>query len=338
MEDGQLPNVDWLLARNRTLRCLVAFDPLFPGRGFDAHSPEQITDHAMAYGLYLSAVSLMKMGAEAQNASCWLVENVTESETGPGWGLGFEWAAFGKTQPNTVDTVYGITTALVVQGLLDASQHLGMTDCLQLAASALEAYIPYSSPTASGRYFWYSNSPDDAKNVHNVNAMMAGQYHRAGILLDRSDFLMVAREAADDVVAHMQTGPNGFFWFYSDTILRPNDAVHAAYTVAGLAAVVGNMGPSSKYYPAIQYLRKFFRDNGVYEFVRHETVTKRQLFTPARPWGIGALLYVGCELSDDHLIKRASHFTELADPFYPRQASHIALGLARLSDYHSRQN
>lgn len=328
-----------LVARQAAFSCLSRFDPEFPGRGLDAHVPTEVLDHAMAYGLYLSSVSMMGMEPEALHATKWLQENAIKKDDGFGWGLPFSWAAFGRSTPNPVDTIYGITTALAVQGLLYAHTRLGIPSALQTATAALEHYKAYSSTTGPGRFFWYSDRPEDAQNVHNVNAMLAVQYHQAGTILGRDDFKRLAQEAVSDLAAHIQVGENGEFWSYSDTIERPNDAVHAAYTVLGLAAVEGPIDASSEHYKAVQYLRKFFRDGKAYEFVRHPALNQKKIETPARPWGPGMLLFAGSELSDPHLIELAFPFAANArvQSFYPRQMAHIALGLAACADYYARR-
>lgn len=329
-----------LIARQAAFSCLSRFDPQFPGRGLDANAAAEVLDHAMAYGLYLSSVSIMGMEPEAINTAKWLQENAIRKDDGLGWGLPFAWGAFGRSTPNPVDTIYGITTALAVQGLLYAHTRLGMPSALQTATAALEHYKAYSSTTVHGRFFWYSDRPEDAQNVHNVNAMLAAQYQHAGMILGRDDFKRLAKEAVSDLTAHIKVGENGEFWSYIDTIERPNDAVHAAYTVLGLAAVEGPIDASSKHYKAVQYLRKFFRDGKAYEFVRHPALTQKRIETPARPWGTGMLLFAGSELGDRPLIELAFPFAANAriQSFYPRQMAHIALGLAKCADFYASQS
>lgn len=326
-----------LAARQAAFNCLSRFDPVFPGRGLDAHAPAEVLDHAMAYGLYLSSVSIMGMEPEATNASEWLRENAIRKGNGFGWGLPFAWGAFGRSTPNPIDTIYGITTALAVQGLLYAYTRLGISHALQTATTALEYYEACSTTTNAGRFFWYSDQREDAQNVHNVNAMLAVQYQHAGMILERDDFKRLAKEAVNDLMAHVQAGEHGEFWNYSDSIERPNDAVHAAYTVLGLAAVEGPLGPSSDHYKAVEYLRNFFRDGKAYEFVHHPSLNQKKVDTLARPWGPGMLLFAGSELGDRHLIEKAFPFAANAriQSFYPRQMAHIAIGLAKCADYYA---
>jgi hypothetical protein len=325
-----------LTARQAAFSCLSRFDPVFPGRGLDAHASAEVLDHAMAYGLYLSSVSLMGMEPEAINAARWLRENAIRKDDGFGWGLPFAWRAFGRDPPNPVDTIYGITTALAVQGLLYAHTRIGVPAALQTATEALDRYKGYASTTDAGLFFWYSDQPEDAQNVHNVNAMLAAQYQHAGTILGRDDFKRLAKDAVSDLTAHIQVGENGEFWSYGDRIERPNDAVHAAYTVLGLSAVEGPLDASSKHHRAVQYLRQFFRDGKAYEFVRHPALNQKNVETPARPWGPGMLLFAGSELSDPLLIDLAFPFAANAriQSFYPRQMAHIALGLAKCADYY----
>jgi len=324
-----------LSRRRKALEALLAFDPVHPGRGRDGHTGNQILDHAMAYALFASSARYLGLHEEATNARSWLIDDAAKPDGQTGWGLPFSWDAFADGDPNPIETIYGITTALAVRALLDCAEK-GKVPVQ--AISALENYLRFSNRTDDGVYFWYSNQRCDAKSVFNVTAMLAGQYARAGFLLGRNDFMQIAEAAAKDIVANRRQSRNGFYWNYGPEVARPNDAVHAAYTVLGLLEVQRWLGIDLDLKTATMYLRKFFRDGKPYEFVRHDGLEEKRFKKAARPWGVGALLMVACEAEDKHLqslseayLADRSTYVVTDELFFPRQFAHIAWGLARSS-------
>jgi len=94
-----------------------------PGRGIDRWGEKGVVaDHPMTYGLVLSAEALRfeaEPGDEGRRqirgTTRWLVANSGLSADGkPGWGVPYDW---GERPRNTS---YTITTAVVLEGLLDA--------------------------------------------------------------------------------------------------------------------------------------------------------------------------------------------------------------------------
>lgn len=322
------------------LACLAMFDNACPGRGLDAHSADQLSNHSMAYALFASAAAAMRMEPEAINAVDWLIADAFKPNGEIGWGLSFEWDAFADGSVNPVHTIYGISTALGVRALLDVYESFRWAAVKQTVIGSLETYRKYIVRTNAGLFFWYSNQEQDAKSVHNVTAMLAAQYARAGRLFGRDDFIHLAEDAVNEVISHRKTCRNGTFWPYGADYDRPNDAVHAAYTVLGLLEAAQMGACSYDIRPAIQYLRKFFRAGQFFEFVRHDNLTRSQHKRLGRQWGAGALLLVGCEAGDRYIIEEASRFAKETlhvrndGKVYPRQLAHVALGLAWRAKYY----
>lgn len=119
------------------IAAMKPFDSQYPGRGFDPYQ-KQIDDHPMAYGLYASAASMLGMVDQAQTAANWLLANPA-TKNSMGWGLPFAWDAFGDGTINPSTTVYGVTTALAVRGLLDVYAATKNAAYLRAAANALVA-------------------------------------------------------------------------------------------------------------------------------------------------------------------------------------------------------
>src|SRR5690606_29961276 len=112
-------------------------------------------------------------------AADWLIANIDLNQNGtPGWGLPFPWDAFRDGSVNPAHTEYGITTALAVQGLIDFYEATEEESYLSAAVSALAAY---ATEFRNGD-LRYSVAPSDEAAVHNVTAMLMGQYARASRL------------------------------------------------------------------------------------------------------------------------------------------------------------
>lgn len=334
-ENASFARQSWRLTAIKVMR---QFDPDWPGRGTDSHTGDISLDHAMAYALYASSAKLLGMQQEASLACSWLEKDAKKKSGATGWGLPFEWDAFADGDPNPVDTVYGITTALCVKALVDCSPEGTVNET---ATTALEYYLKVATQTEDGLFFWYSDRINDAKNVFNVSSMLAGQYARVGHILGRLDFIDAARAVAANLLANRQEGKNGYFWNYGADIDRPNDAVHASYVVQGAIELKRWLDVDIGLQFALMYLRKFFRNGMALEFVKHEGLPRKKLNARARPWGVGMLLYTACESNDWHLRSLAETAIQKVFPptdnetaaksFHPRHLGHIAIGLARAS-------
>ena len=318
---------------------MTALSPHHPGRGPDFVVKDEL-DHAMAYALYGSAAAIKRDQEQAILAADWLVANHYD---GPGWGLPFAWEAFGREVRNPVTTVYGITTALAVRALIDVYELSGGLSYGQCAKNALEYYLQFFNATEDGGYFWYSDQPQDNKSVHNVTAMLMGQYARASLHWPNTGFRAAAQQAANYLLTQRQESELGMYWSYWVGASRPNDSVHAAYVVQGFIDYARALGCQVDIDSALRYLSGFVRSDRVYEFNPHPGLNERTLELPARVWGVGMLVQT---LSDGGLIEDAIRATR-ALPAYafgpgrfavrpgereilPRAQAHVVLGLARL--------
>jgi hypothetical protein len=289
----------------------------------------------MAYALFASATSLLGLSVEAEAACAWLERDALKPDGRVGWGLPFAWDAFADGSVNPASTVYGITTALAVRALLDC-RGAGPPAS---AITALEQYLTSRTVTSDGSFFWYSDRPCDAKCVFNVTSMLAGQYARLGRITGRKDFTDAALDAARYVYEHRKPSEHGEYWEYGKDFARPNDAVHAAYTLIGLRDVQKALDLDIDLGPPSMYIRNFFRDGEAFEFVPHDFLEKNRLMKPARIWGVGALLYAACEMDEtdlvgvieDYLAGRLAGAGDDAVAFRPRNQAHVSWGLARAS-------
>jgi hypothetical protein len=299
----------------------------------------------MAFGLLASTGAKMKDGPLARTAANWLVAHASLAANATGWGLGFEWDAFGDGSKNPAGTVYGITTALAVAGLLDAYEATRDNSYIKVAEAALDYYAKCFTVTADGGYFWYSDQPADSIDVYNVSSMLMGQYARASRLLDRKDFGKLARLASRQLLAGVQSVDGLPYWSYSERNDRPNDAVHAAYTVQGLIEFNRHMPDAYSLSGHAQYLSSFGVNGMVKEFSSHHDLSEEQSSKVARLWGVGMLIFTLVQLDD---IDHARTYAEALEKYRvgggnmlanlpnsdkagePRMISHVSLGLAEL--------
>ena len=129
-----------------------------------------------------------------------------------------------------------ITTAIVLNGLLDAIPLLGEEVVRERVASALHFIVEECGfeETDSGVCFRFG--PGDTRLILNVSAAGASVLARGGQLLGRDDYVELARRAARLVISHQN--PDGS-WYYApahkehsvDTII---DSRHTGYILESL--------------------------------------------------------------------------------------------------------
>lgn len=313
------------------------------GCGPDAYSDKDLP-HPMAFALLTSTgVSLRDRNLTAETAN-WLVDNSTLNSK-VGWGLGFAWDAFSDGSENPPDTIYGITTALAVAGLIDAYEFLGDNRYLETANAALDGYATAFTETTDGGYFWYSNQRSDDISVFNVTSMLMAQYARLGALTNNDRFVGLANDAASHLLAHVEMIDALPYWPYSDRNAQPNDSVHAAYVVQGLVEHAHYAGKTFNVDDHARYLATFSTSEGVKEFspLHVSALPAHRAHRPARLWGIGMLIYTLADVgkADDArvFVKDLARY-EANGGFSnipggetinePRMIAHLTKGLARL--------
>lgn len=307
---------------NKTLQ---SFDLKRPGYGLDTGFKEEKLDYPMAYALFVSAEShrylQSKEDAALQNiitGVTWLIEN-KELSGDIGWGLPFAWDAFGDGSVNNEHTIYTITTALVIQALLDATDaiHAAEQDVplepqvlIDTANSAIKTFLQGKFIRQDGELiFWYSVNPEDDYHVLNVSSMLTGQIQRLSqyLSIPESEALsLVADEGFSYVIERMVTDENGNIqWMYggddwpNDRANRPNDLVHEAYVIQGIIDYVRYGGKKSELIqPNSLYksLNRYLESENVYEMPRSWQPNNEAFIalseTSARLWGIGYAIYV----------------------------------------------
>ena len=118
-----------------------------------------------------------------------------------GWGLPFAWDAFGDGTENNPNTVYSISTGLVIKALLDWAE-VSSTEVqnrvYEVVDKSLQEWVQSDSFTPLGQLA-YSLSPyDNQLDVFNASAMLAGQMQRFSLLSETNQAKY--EEVADQVM------------------------------------------------------------------------------------------------------------------------------------------
>lgn len=251
-------------------------------------------DMPMAYATIAMAAAVHGDEATACAAADWLCSN-SSSATKTGWGLNWAWDAFKKGLINPADTLYGVTTAIAVDGLLRAYELTGKQCYLDTAVKALNDYAVQHTEFADGAYFHYSDFAADSQfRVPNITAMLMPQYAMLGSIMNKPELTNMADQAYRGLMADVVSTEKGLSWPYCSnaTKLRENDLIHACFIVYGLYRYFQiNGGGEVLLEQAARYLDGFIVEDKVWEF--HTAGRPLSKNVRARSWAVGMLMFVG---------------------------------------------
>jgi hypothetical protein len=357
-------------------KTLLLFDVVNPGFGVDTSLDNVPLHYPMAYALYASAEAhralITKDPQALENAvrsAVWLVDhNDLNTDEQIGWGLPRAWDAGSDGSVNPPHTEYAITTALVIQALLDtwdAIEKCGdQSTQLQtlLLGNAMGAFCTFQDKydlTPSGLVFWYSTAPQDKFHIINSHAMLVGQFQRLStypIPEDTKYQIETLTKVGFDYLRNSKQKDSSEVIFWNSRgdvpeggVTRPNDSCHEIYTLQG---VLDYQLYSQTKVPLVQEadvtrnIQRFLEDSWVREFPRggefppsYQTILDR----PARLWGLGYLLYLSARLGLNDLADALYKVLvvqygqqeilifrpDLEDMhFYPRHVAHALFGLS----------
>ena len=319
------------------LETLALFDERRPGFGLDTYVSDAPHDYSMAYALYASAEARRFLATRdpvafenAIRAAEWLIDHRAQAGDGDvGWGLPWPWDAFGDSTTNPAHTVYGITTALGIEALLDVFDACGCAQTAnkgQICAHLVETAIQAAETFLDGCFdyyedsdelvFWYSHLPEDSYHVLNVTSMLVGQLQRLSRYVEsqekRTVLELTAERGARYILNRMNVDEQGNpYWHYlgdrrpPDALVRPNDLVHESYTIHGLvnyAIYGGRLATRIDLFRLLLSLNRFLNDdNRAYEFPRNWDPGpdgEELRHQPARLWGVGYALFVSAYIED----------------------------------------
>jgi hypothetical protein len=331
-------------------------------------------DQPMTYGLVVAAESLRAARTpdaeprrRARKAVRWLLDNRDLDGDGkPGWGLPDAWDAAADGSVNPPHTCYTITTAIVLEGLVQslAVPELWSDDeAREIRGVVRDVLLRWCrelwAEGYGGGYYRYSTA-DDFFSI-NAPAMMLSPQAR---FLERHEheFSAADRELvrarldglAAAVVHTVERRGGAPFWDYMAVpnrlnSKRPNDAVHQAYILWGIETYREHGGRVPLPWTtadAVASLDRFWADGKLYFFARDEPgLSAGRAAQPANLWGSGLILACVARWgSREQVARSVAALVEAHGPlprqreypawyrddphFYPRHAAHVLLGLA----------
>ncbi|MBE0603188.1 MAG: hypothetical protein IH611_06110 [Deltaproteobacteria bacterium] len=333
-------------------------------------------DHATAYAQVLSSESYrhrVAPDAESANrirlAARWLIDNSDLDGDGKkGWGFPFAWDAFGDNSVNPVNHAYTIDTAIVLLGLLDALDTVGIwsqaerQEIVDLVKEVLATWSTvYWTQAAEGNgYFWYSTCVADSYNVLNVSAMLCGVLQRflhdfgSGLTAGEAELF---GSRADDGIRLIESEVILFegkpFWDYAESpglATNTNDLVHHVYILYGTWMYRHFGGDVPLRWTTEDALgsARLFTSGGVTYNYPHDpffTNARISLDAPANLWGLGMLIAYAAAMDEESLAESAvrtikASYGDYPDMtlfppswssdtrIYPRFTAHVLFGLA----------
>lgn len=287
--------------------------------------PEGPSEQPMTYGLVLSAESLhyktvpnKESSERVRNATKWLIANSDLNNDGnPGWGLPQSWDAFADGTINPENHPYTITTAIVLQGLLDALSikdfwtDVEEKEIKHLIADVILYWLKnvYIGDEKIG-YLGYSEEPTDMIYTPNVSGMFLSNMVRALTWHDdifnyaeRQFVLQRTHAIANKLVKTVKLEKGIPYWnhvddpaAYDDKSAIPNDLVHHVYIIWGIEEYRSHY--DTIYMPfnlnqSIASVDSFWRGNKIYSYPQNIVfIGNQEHFNdrPANLWGVGMML------------------------------------------------
>lgn len=240
-----------------------ALDPAAPGRGLTDYPVDIEYDIPKAYAMIVKAAELdagrtLTLSALSRTSESWLVAHDDEDGDGvKGWGLPFEWDAFGDGTPNAANTEYAITTAIVIDALLDRADTMTgpqRVATLDLAWQAISSYLDPTVATPGGMAPYSLTPQDRGWDVFNTAAYLAAMAQRLSRMendVDRVTRLELFADTAMQVFLdrRLVTREGAWYWPYLLPGSSVNDLPHAAYIIYGIETYVREGGRLADSFP-----------------------------------------------------------------------------------------
>lgn len=294
---------------------LPKFNPAYPGRGIADYGDNPVADIPKAYAMILMAElhryqskKLDTVPPLATAAGKWLLSHSDENKDGvTGWGLPFEWDAYGDGSVNPANAEYTISTAIVVDALLnwmEIDQSAPREEILATIDKALEPYLVPDCKTPLGLFPFSLQKPDYQYDTFNPSGYMAGEMQHYSEYVRNPQKRHLMRQVADRVVqavlAQKKTDPAGnWYWTYSAQENNANDMAHAGYIMEGLRTYKqyqGNLATQIDIDKLLNHLKQFPDKKAKY--VRAWPVFRKDISNPARTYELGMGLFLAASGPD----------------------------------------
>jgi len=292
------------------------FDSVNPGRGVADYPGNPVADIPKSYAMLLIAELertrnsiLPDLPNLAGKSGRWLLDNSTlRGNEVVGWGVPIGWDAYGDNSENPPNTIYSISTAIVIDALLtwmETDPQSPGDEILDEVSAAALAFL--NGPrTPDGMLPYSLEASDAAYDTFNSAAYLAGQFQRLSKYVADKDVADELRSAADTTVSslirHRKTSPSGaWYWNYSVQENQPNDLPHAMYIVLGLQTYAregGRLRAQIDIPQTINHIRDFLDDQ---QQPRAWPIFRTDVNSPPRLYDVGIALTLACsnpELDD----------------------------------------
>lgn len=288
-------------------RVYALFDPNHPGRGGTDYPGDAIEDIPKSYAMILLAETerskrriALSLPNLAPVAGGWLLDNARLNENGViGWGLPVAWDAYGDGSTNPANTIYSISTAIVVDALLTWSEtaNAPKSRIQKTVEAALIAFIDEAVSTPAGLLPYSLEPADRPYDTYNSAAYLAGQMQRYSTLTQDAALAEKLRRAADRTVKvlieqHQETSTKRWYWYYSKQEKNANDLPHAGYIVDGLRTYIRYGGALS------QRIDLEAANLHLLDFIHGGKLTGwpsfREIDLPPRLYDIGMAMHLSC--------------------------------------------
>ncbi|MEZ5482021.1 MAG: hypothetical protein R3E73_07505 [Porticoccaceae bacterium] len=286
------------------------FSPAKPGFGLTDYSKNDQEDIPKAYAKILMAEltrgsisSLSELNDIGVNAGYWLLNNSDLNADGvQGWGVPIAWDAYGDGSINAAHTEYTITTAIVLDALIEwylAPVSAPKTQVMQQILDAVEPYLNSAVLSSSGLLPYSLRDVDRKYNTFNPAAYLAGQLQRLSLLVKDVELSERLSSVADMTMLalyqnHLINGETGsWYWYYSIEEHVPNDLPHASYIIDGINTYIENSGRYSDKFD-IGQIRSHLHEFVDGSRVRVWPLFRKDVAMSARSYDLGMALYLTC--------------------------------------------
>ncbi|MBE7434427.1 MAG: hypothetical protein HS100_10955 [Anaerolineales bacterium] len=280
-----------------------------PGRGVLDYPGNETSDYAKSYAMFLSAELLraqrepeFHLSDMGENAGNWLLDNADIDGDGVvGWGLPVEWDAYGDGTVNPPNTIYTITTAIAINGLLDwleMDPDAPEERIITTVDAAFEPFIDPKALTQDGLLMYSLSSNDQAYSTFNPGAYMAGQMQRFSSVhsnsAKRDQLRFVSDTIMESLLVYKQLDQNGgWYWNYSIDEHVPNDATHSIYIIEGIYQYIRYQGSLANQFDWVAINRHIllFYSPEELQFKRFPQVLNYSFPGQPRLYELGMLMY-----------------------------------------------
>lgn len=309
--------------------------------------PPGPSEQPMTYGLVLSAEALHykaipneESHERIKNAVKWIIDNSDLNNDGnPGWGLPQSYDAFADGTTNPENHPYTITTAIVLEGLLDALSidtiwsEMEKQMIKDLISDVILYWINnvYVGDDETG-YLGYSEEPTDMVYTPNVSGMFLSGMVRAvvehGDIFDIEEKQFVLRRInsiMNKLINSVQLENGLPYWDYADYPEKysganpPNDLVHHVYILWGIEqyrdCLTDIAIPFDRKH-SIASVDSFWRGDKIYSYPKNVVFVGEKEHLNGRPsnlWGVGMMLAFYAKYGEKH---KADATFEVIDRLY----------------------